>query len=118
NVADQSKNPFFSYRLVTQKSRKERLTVDELNRIRALELKDETYIWHARNIFLFCFNTMGMRFGDAVLLKWKNINNDRVDYQMKKTGSTKSIKLSPEAEKILSNYRMSNIITTDFIFPL
>jgi len=116
-IASQSKNPFFIYKLKTKKSKKERLTQDEISRIRNLDLPYESKIWHARNIFLFSFNCMGMRAGDALFLKLKDINNGRCDYQMRKTSEVKSIKLTPEAEEILTHYKKKNGNADDFVFP-
>ena len=116
-IAKQSKNPFFVYKLKLKKSKKERLTNEEINRIRDLMLPPESKLFHVRNIFLFSFNCMGMRVGDAAFLKFKDINSGRCDYQMRKTSEVKSIKLTPEAEEILTYYKKENHKSEDFVFP-
>lgn len=115
--AEQSKNPFFNFKLVFKKTKKERLSGEEMNRIRKLELSSNDKIWHARNIFLLSYNAMGMRFGDVAFLKWSNIHDDRLNYEMRKTGTNKSILLSNEAKTILDYYRGEKVKPDDYIFP-
>ncbi len=47
------KNPFLSFENKTIKTTKEKLTDEELERIKNLELAEGSRIWDARNIFLF-----------------------------------------------------------------
>lgn len=117
-IIDQSKNPFFSFKLKVEKTKKERLTIEELNKIRQVELTKGSVVWHCKNMFLFAFNCMGMRISDILLLKWNNIKEDRVEYKMKKTKEIKSIVLSNEAKQILNLYRTDDQNMSDSIFPI
>lgn len=108
-------NPFLKIKILSNKSKKERLTKDELQMIREVPLKKGGYLYHARNIFLFCINSMGMRIGDAMRLKAKNIVNGKLMYQMNKTGDVMSINLSTEAKAIVSSYKKKQL--DDYIFP-
>jgi integrase len=53
---------------------------------------------------MFAFYTAGMRVSDIITLKWSNIQNGRLIYQMHKTGKIHSLKLTNKARKILSYY--------------
>lgn len=116
-VVDQSKNPFFSFKLKVEKTKKERLTIEELNQIRCVELTPGTNVWHCRNMFLLSFNCMGMRISDVLLLTWDNIKAERLEYKMKKTKDAKSIVLSQEAKSILQLYKSGGQASADRIFP-
>lgn len=116
-LIDQSKNPFFSFKLKTEKTKKERLTIEELNMIRQADLVPESNAWHSRNMFLTSFNACGMRVSDVLLLTWNNVTTDRLDYKMKKTKEEKSILINSELRSILDLYHNDKVKTTDRIFP-
>lgn len=117
-IADQGKNPFFIYKLKVEKTKRERLAVEELNRIRALQPSEGTVLWHAKNMFLLSFNCMGMRISDVLLLRWNNVHGNRLEYKMKKTKEQRSIILSGEAKKILELYSDTAVNLDAFIFPI
>jgi integrase/recombinase XerD len=64
---------------------------------------------------MFAFNTVGMRASDIITLKWANIQNGRIIYQMLKTGKIHSMKLPDKAKKILSNYGPKK--PGEYVFP-
>jgi len=47
---------------------------------------------------------LGMRWGDVCSLEWDNLRDGRVQYQMLKTGTAKSVKLVPKAREIIEVY--------------
>lgn len=106
-----NENPFDHFEIKKEKSKKERLTLEELQAIRSLDL--ESSFFHARNIFLFCVNCSGMRIGDAMRLKWSQITGDRLRYSMNKSKDEIGLKLTSEVQAILENYNRS----TTFVFP-
>jgi len=110
-------NPFLQYSLSKQKVSKEKLTIEEIISIEKADLSPHSGVWHARNSFLFSFYCAGIRFGDLACLKWNNIVDGRLIYTMSKTGKQKSIKLLPQAEKILQLYRTEKNSSDDYIFP-
>ena len=61
-------------------------------RIEELKLEMGSYLWHAKNYFLFSFYTMGMNWVDMSHLKMKNIVNGRIEYIRSKT-KRKGLKL-------------------------
>jgi integrase/recombinase XerD len=118
-IYPQERNPFFQIKLKTAKTNKEKLNFEEIKKIEFLELEVESALWNTRNYFIFSFYCAGVRFGDFVQLKWSNIKDGRLEYKMGKTGLTKSIKLFPQALKILAFYEKNKIEDKDtYIFPL
>ena len=96
----------------------------EIESIKKLQLEPNTSIWHARNIFLFSYYSMGMNYTDLVHLTWDNIlsvsNNGqteiRVIYQRAKTGRKFNLRLMKGATEILDEYL--KLKTDKYIFPV
>ena len=97
---------------------KTRLTFDQIQALKDLDLKEGSNLWHTRNYFFFSFYNAGIRFGDICLLKWENIIDDRLEYRMRKTGGRKSIKQLEPMLDILHYYRSENSGDSDYIFPI
>lgn len=115
---DQVNNPFFSYKLKVEATKKVKLTLDELTKIKNFELQKDSFLNHARNSFIFSYYNAGIRIGDLMLLKWDNISNEgRLVYTMKKQGSQASIKLREESLKILEQYKPKKSNKNAYIFP-
>lgn len=112
----QEKNPFFKFKLKKAPTKKERLTMEEINRIAELKIDENILLYHTRNAFLFSFYCAGIRVGDLIQLKWKNVEKI-LDYQMGKTKQHRRLKLVRQAQKILDIYRSDENKPTDFIFP-
>lgn len=89
---------------------KDKLTEAEVNIIRQVNDKS---VQLAKDIFLFAFNTGGMRIGDLSTLKWDNVANGHLTYIMRKNGKEQALELSSEALEILDRYKGGA-----FIFPL
>nr|WP_272506246.1 site-specific integrase [Salinibacter ruber] len=64
----------------------------------------ETTAAHALRSWLVQMYLLGMRWGDVCSLEWDNLRDGRVQYQMLKTGTAKSVKLVPKARSILEVY--------------
>lgn len=107
----------FKYK--TLKTEKEKLNATELDAIRALDLQENSLIWHCRNYFFFSFYCAGIRAGDLIQLRWCNITTDnRLQYQMGKNHKTRDLKLVQQALDILELYKTGNVKPNDYIFPL
>ncbi|PCJ27831.1 MAG: hypothetical protein COA97_02530 [Flavobacteriales bacterium] len=118
DLFEQEKNPFFRFKIKAAKTSKKKLSANEVKKIEKLKLEKGTTLWHVRNYWMLSFFLAGIRFNDCCQLKWKAINNGRFEYQMHKTGETKSIEIHPKAQKILSYYEDDDKNDDDYIFPI
>jgi len=116
NKFPQEKNPFFRFKLKSAPGKKDRLTVEEIDKIAEIELKADTNLFHSRNAFLFSFYCAGIRIGDLLQLKWKNVE-DGLNYQMGKTKKFRRLKLVRQAQAILKLYRNPSTQLEHYIFP-
>jgi integrase/recombinase XerD len=92
------------------------LTIEEVKKIENLEdlsLQEN----HARNVWLFSFYCAGMRLGDVLKIKWSDIIDKRLHYQMNKNSKRLSIPLSEKVSVILESYKKDKSKSDDFIFP-
>ena len=111
-------NPFNSYSIKTVKTDREELSLEEVQRIINLDLKEGSREWHSRNFFLFAMYCAGIRIGDLLCLRWSNVTEDnRLHYQMGKNHKIQDIPLLPPALEILDMYRTEGDKIDDFIFP-
>ena len=112
-------NPFDKMKIKKNKSVKIALTKEELEKINNLNLEySNSELWHVRNYFMFSVYMAGIRIGDILDLKWKNIENERLVYEMQKTKSHCSLIIHERAQKILDLYKKKNSKLTDYIFPI
>jgi site-specific recombinase XerD len=102
-------NPFRGVKLEKEKSNKQKLTDEEIDKIVNLELPEYSLIWHVRNYFMFSFFSGGMRFIDLSYLQWDDVNENILTYTMSKTAKTENkttleFELLPPAANILEYY--------------
>ncbi len=109
-------DPFLNFDIVTNNNPppKTKLSLEQINGIEQLELKPDTWLWNARNAFLFSFYSAGIRFGDICCLKWSNVRDGRLYYQMNKNDKSFSTELNQFQKELLSYYSGEN---HHFIFP-
>lgn len=111
-------NPFNTYKIKSVKTDRGDLTLDEVQRITRLDLREGSREWHSRNFFLFAMYCAGIRIGDLLCLRWSNVTEDgRLHYQMTKNHKIQDLPLLPPAMEILDLYRPSSEGPDDFIFP-
>lgn len=117
-IISPEKNPFLFFDMPkVLPTKKDRLSIDEIEALEALEIPKESINYHVKNIFLFSFYNAGIRIGDLLQLKWVNINEGRLTYSMGKTARERSLKLSPDSLKILKIYEAKRVKDSDYIFP-
>jgi len=92
------------------------LTIEEVQKIIKLENLNPQEN-HARNVWLFSFYCAGMRVGDVLKIKWSDIIDNRLHYQMNKNSKRLSIPLNEKVCVILESYRKDKSKSDDFIFP-
>ena len=89
----------------------------ELTRLINFPIKEHTDRWDARNLFLFAMYEGGIRIGDAIQLRWRNIVDTRLVYTMMKNGKNVDVILVQDALKILKLYRRPGQKAEQYIFP-
>jgi integrase/recombinase XerD len=119
-LMDRDKNPFLHIKIKNIATEKVTLSLEEVAKIKCKKLKapEQQKQIDARNYFLFSYNNAGIRIGDLIQLKNKNIINGRLHYEMGKTGHFKSIKLNSESKDIIKQYKKRGAKSEDFIFPI
>lgn len=96
---------------------KPKLSYEKITAIKNLKLPTGTILEQARDAFLFSFYANGMRFGDLCMLRWKNVEEGSIAYQMGKTGTNINISISEGAQAILDRYSRKDADREEFIFP-
>lgn len=104
DFVDYSKNPFPKIKIEYERTSKDKLSKEDLDVIRNLDLEPGGYLWDARNIFLFCINCMGERIGAVLRLKVENLQGNSLYYLKNKGKKSKNVDLTPEALRILACY--------------
>jgi integrase len=116
-LVEYSKNPFLIHKLTLDKyNRKVRLTAEEIRILQNLNLEKGSRLNDSRNLFLFAFYHAGIRIGDLLQLKWKDIVDGRLEYKMDKNNKIASLLLAPIAIKIIEEYKGYNR-DSPYIFP-
>ncbi|MCS3611012.1 tyrosine-type recombinase/integrase [Salinibacter ruber] len=110
----QSEYPFQHITLSRSRTQKQPLTDGEVEaleeRRKAMDQglvsypRRDTTAAHALRSWLVQMYLLGMRWGDVCSLEWDNLRDGRVQYQMLKTGTAKSVKLVPKARAIIEVY--------------
>lgn len=112
------KDPFLNYEFHWLPTTKDKLESDEIDRIIKLDLEEGSMLWHARNCFLFSYYCAGIRVGDLIQLRWRNVEGGRIAYQMGKNHKIRDNILVPQARTILESYDHEDKQLDDYIFPL
>lgn len=94
------------------------ISLDKINKLRALYLKEDSPIHFAQQIFLFSYFCRGMNFIDITYLKWRDISNTHIIYTRKKTRGKFEIPLNDYSLQILAYYKKQESRQDEFIFPI
>jgi integrase len=120
DIIPSTQNPFFKFKVKQVPTNKQKLSVEEIDRITALTLEPGSSLSHTRNCFMFSFYCGGIRAGDIITMRWRNVNEGSLAYVMaKNTNSkltTRTVPLIPEAKAILLQYKSNDSKPEDFIF--
>jgi len=120
DVIDSDQNPFLRFKVKKVPTNKPKLTIEEIHKLEALDLKDNPALDHTRNCFLFSFYCGGIRAGDLIMMRWQNVQEGKLCYVMAKNRNSKlterSIPLLTEATKILKHYKTQDFSPDHFIF--
>lgn len=99
---------------------REALDESEVAAICALEYTEGSWLGHTKNAFLFSFYCAGIRAGDLLQLRWRNIKDEgsRLEYVMGKNHKQRNYPLMPQAKELLALYYTESCKPSDYIFPL
>ncbi len=103
-------SPFKHVHTGVYKTVKRALSLDNVKRIKSLDLSGRPALDLARNIFLFSFYTRGMSFVDIAYLKKKDLQNGMLAYCRRKTGQQLFIKWEKCMQEIVDKYDTSGSI--------
>lgn len=96
---------------------KTKLSFQQIQALEALELERGSNLWHTRNYYLFSFYSGGIRFGDVCTLRWSDIQNGKLRYQMNKNDKVFNIELNEYQQEILDAYSITKQ-PGGYIFPI
>ena len=108
-------NPFRHVYTGVDKTSKRAIGLDEIRRIKNLNLSNTPKLDFARDIFLFSFYMRGMSFIDIAYLQKTNLSGGYISYNRKKTGQQMTIKWEKEMEEIANKYVSQS---ETFLFPI
>lgn len=83
---------------------KRAISIEELRRIKKLDLKLYPNLAYARDMFMLSFYFRGMSFIDMANLQHTNLQNDHVIYHRRKTKQRMDVKWEPVMTDILDKY--------------
>lgn len=101
------RRPFRTVFTGREKTRKRAISIDDIRRIRNLDLSRKPGLESARDIFIFLFLCRGMSFIDAAYLKRADVKNGVLTYRRHKTGQQLSIKMIRQIEELVDRYSES-----------
>lgn len=108
-------NPFKRVYTGVDKTSKRAIGLNEIKRIKDLDLSDTPTLDFARDIFLFSFYMRGMSFIDIAYLKKKDLSNGFVVYNRRKTGQQMVVKREKSMEGIANKHPNGY---SAFLFPI
>ena len=95
--------PFRKFKLKREETRKRSLTVEQLRTLRDYPCDDYLIIY--RDMFMLMFYLCGINAVDLFTAKPNAIRDGRLEYTRSKTGKLYSIKVEPEAMRLIKKYK-------------
>lgn len=108
-------HPFKSVYTGVEKTLKRAISLNDLKRIKGLDLSLKPNLDFARDMFLFCFYTRGMSFIDMAYLRKKDLQNGILSYRRRKTGQQLFIKWERCMQEIVDKYPVNE---TECLLPI
>lgn len=109
------RHPFKSVYTGVEKTIKRAISLNDLKRIKGLDLSLKPNLDFARDMFLFCFYTRGMSFIDMAYLRKKDLQNGILSYRRRKTGQQLFIKWERCMQEIVDKYPENE---TEYLLPI
>lgn len=94
--------PFRKFKIKKEATEKRCLSVEEIKKLRDYPVEEYQKIY--RDMFMLMFYLIGINAVDLFGAKKEQVQNGRLVYKRAKTGTLYSIKIQPEAEKIIKTY--------------
>ena len=110
------RNLFKSVYTGVEKTLKRAIHLNDIRRIKRLDLSLKPHLDFARDMFLFCFYTRGMSFVDMAYLKKSDLKNGIMTYRRRKTGQQLTIKWEKCMEEIVTKYEGRS--ATQYLLPI
>lgn len=108
-------DPFKRVYTGVDKTAKRAITLEEIRRIKELDLSGEPDLDYARDMFLFSFYLRGMSFIDLAYLRKKDLAGDYITYIRKKTGQQLVIRWERSMQEIIDKYPEN---PTQYLLPV
>lgn len=108
-------NPFKSVYTGIDKTAKRAITLQEIKRVKNLDLSGEKKVEFARDIFLLSFYLRGMSFVDLAFLRKTDLSNGFVTYNRRKTGQQLVIRWEKQMQDFLNKYKSTD---TQYLLPI
>ena len=100
----EQRHPFKSVYTGVEKTMKRALSLNDIRRIKGLDLSLKPNLNYARDMLLFCFYTRGMSFIDMAYLKKKDLQNGILSYRRQKTGQQLFVKWEKPMQELIDKY--------------
>ena len=110
------KHPFANIYTRIDKTVKRAVNEDIITRFKNIDLKENTELALARDLFMFSFYMRGISFIDMANLRKSNIKNGYIIYARSKTKQMLTIKLETCMKEIISQYESQTI--DDYLLPV
>ena len=107
--------PFRHVYTGVDKTVKRAITLESLRRLRMLDLRSDSHLDYARDLFLLSFYLRGMSFVDMAYLKRSNLQDGVLVYRRQKTGQLLRIRWEPCMQAIVDKYPLRR---PDYLLPV
>lgn len=109
------RHPFRHVYCGMDKTVKRSIPLDEIRKIKRLDLSRKPGLDFARDMFMFSFCTRGMSFVDMAYLKKTDLNNGNLAYRRKKTGQLLTMEWTGQMQDIIDKYKPNG---TRYLLPI
>lgn len=111
-------SPFRKYQMKLEKTHRDYLTEEELERIYRYPAPAGTRIELHADMFVFSAYTGGIRISDMLQLQWSDFDGTHLNIRIKKSGTQVSIKVPNRGLEIINRYKSGGQNPGRFIFPM
>ena len=111
------KRPFRRSFTGQEKTRKRAVSADVIRRLGRSSLAGDRTLEFARDMFLFSIYMQGMPFVDIAHLRREQVKRGHVSYRRKKTNRQLTVKIHPQAQRIIDKYKVSDP-RCPYLFPI